>query len=244
MSSGKRIGIEKLIGETLERGSFQLGGVRDHRWRRNNRLGWLMVILVLTVIVSPFVVPLPARACSPMPWTFSQASEGSVAALYGLVSHVSEDGRQATLEVRSYAGPDKAPQKVVLPSTVDSQDRDRNCPDFSVKFKTGQQYVVFLADISPSVKLAYPEWITAFPVQDGQVTIGYPEGEQAALDPQMKQFADMKKTSVQFPTRSSPVWYSSGHSGIRMAILGGISVVVIGAAAAIWLRSRRKNKLV
>lgn len=237
--------VETRIGRSMERASFRLGAVCDLGGRRKNRLGWLMALLVLTtVILSPFAVPSPAGACSPIPWTFSQASDGSVAALHGLVSHVSEDGRQATLEVRSYAGPDKAPQKVLLPSTVDSRDGDHMCPDFSVKFKAGQTYVVFLADIPPSIKLAYPEWITAFPVQEGQVTIGYPLGEQAPLDQQMKQFAEKKQTAVQYPTRSSPVWYSSGNSGIRMAILGGIGVVVIAAAVAIWQRSRRKNKTV
>ncbi|MFK7693744.1 hypothetical protein [Paenibacillus sp. HJGM_3] len=212
-------------------------------WRK-----WVTALAVLAGIVSILGFGgKPALACSPKPWSFAEVSQGAVAAVQGVADKVSPDGRQATLEVSAYAGPDKAPKTVMLPATVDSREGGGSgagdCPDFSVQFQPGQAYVVLLAELPPAMRLAYPQWVTAFPVLDGQLVTGMRETDRAPVAEQLSQFAQAKGTAVQYPTQLSPVWYPPGGRSGFAVVWVGLAVVIAGGGIALWLRAQRRREV-
>jgi len=168
------------------------------------------------------------HACSPRPWSFEDAYESKVM-VYGKVADISEDGRKVTLDVITYAGPDKAPQTIYLPETVDNRSENstaNTCPDFSMKFKKGEEYVFFLSDIPPHLTLLSPSWITASAVEDGQVVVGFPNGEKDSLQDRLKGFADSKNYTIQSPNSTSPIWGKSDKLLVPSMIIVGLRIML------------------
>ncbi|WP_199616094.1 hypothetical protein [Paenibacillus alkalitolerans] len=149
-----------------------------------------------------------AYACSPAPWSFEEAYE-SKAMVYGKVIDTSNDGRKATVDVISYAGPDEPPKRIHMPETVDDRNKypaGYECPDFSMKFKTGEEYIFFLSDIPPNLQLLSPSYRTGSLVEDGRVVVGLPRGETDSLQRRLHHFAEYKGYTIQSPKDASPVW--------------------------------------
>lgn len=138
--------------------------------------------------------------------------------IYGNVVETEQDGRKATVDVISYAGPGKPPRTIHMPVTVDDRDQypaGDSCPDFSMKFEAGAEYVFFLADIPPNLALLAPSWITAAPVDSGQmtVTVFYPKDNKDDLHTRLKDYADFKGYEIQSPSSHSPIWGGGSGSG-------------------------------
>jgi|GEM_PF-648627 len=175
----------------------------------------------------------PVHACSPAPWSFEDAYK-SKAMVYGKVIETTNGGRKATVDVISYMGPGKAPRTVHMPVTVDDRDQYEagySCPDFSMKFEAGEEYVFFLADIPPNLQYLKPSWITAAHVEDRQaaVTIGYPDDSKDDLMSRLKQYGDQKGYMLQLPDSDSPVWGSESGGGWLMygIILAALSIIAV-----------------
>ncbi|WP_054026334.1 hypothetical protein [Bacillus sp. FJAT-28004] len=188
-------------------------------------------VVLLTVSCICLFILMKANfvhACSPLPWKFEDAYE-SKAMVYGKVADSSEDGRKVTLDVISYAGPDQAPQTIYLPETIDNRSKypaGNTCPDFSMKFKKGEEYVFFLADVPPNLKLYSPSWITASAVVDGEVVVGLPNGEKDSLQNHLQTFAQSKDYTIQSPNHSSPVWGKSDMLLLPSIIIVGLRMLL------------------
>lgn len=191
---------------------------------RNKVLLLTLSCICLFIVVNANFV----HACSPIPWNFEEAYE-SKAMVYGKVADISEDGRKVTLVVTSYAGPGKVPQTIYLPETIDNRSKypaGNECPDFSMKFKSGEEYVFFLSDIPPNLRLLSPSWITASKVENGQVVVGYPNGETDSLEDRLKEFADSKNYELQSPHSTSPVWGKSDKLLVPSMIIVGLRIML------------------
>lgn len=194
----------------------------------------------LLFLVSVIAVSVkPAYACDPASWTIKEAYE-SKAMVYGKVADTENGGRKATVDVISYIGPKQAPRTIYMPATIDDRDNypaGYSCPDFSMTFKEGEEYVFFLADIPPNLRLLSPSWRTASLVEEGQVTVELSRGKQDDLQRQLKSFAESKGLSIQAPTRYSPVW--GGDRGwLWLALL----LIGFGVAAGSYYVSRMRAK--
>jgi hypothetical protein len=167
------------------------------------------LITAISICFSMFVIFSPVHTCSPPEWFFEEAYD-SKAMIHGKVLGTENNGRKATVEVITYVGPSKAPRKVYLPSTIDSRGNEKdqyNCPDFSMKFAVGKEYVFFLSDIPPNIELFSPTWRTAALVYNKEhVVVENYHGEQDSLDKRLIAFAELKGYGIQKPTKQSPVW--------------------------------------
>ncbi|HZG78210.1 MAG TPA: hypothetical protein VEZ72_20320 [Paenibacillus sp.] len=200
------------------------------------RIALLTAWSALLVLLVP---PTPAQACSPAPWTFEEALRAK-AMVYGKVAKSDHDQRAATVEVLSYVGPGEAPRLVQLPGTKDSRAAIPDpCPDFSMTFEEGSEYVFFLSDIPPNLQLLEPQWRTASLVASGQLIVGMPRGETDALKDRLRQFAEAKGYEIQVPNRNSPVWETGNH-WIQWPIF--IILVVVGVLLGfIFFLFRKRN---
>lgn len=188
----------------------------------------VLLLAVIICLLATHLTAVPVYACSPAPWTFEQALS-SKAMIYGKVIESADDNRQATVEVFSYVGPEPAPRIVHLPSTIDSNEgsAEHLCPDFSMRFVAGSEYVFFLADIPPHLQLLEPKWITASAVDNGQLIVGLPRGETDSVAHRLQQFAEENGYKIQTPARSAPVWGEEGGVNGQVVILIVATVCLI-----------------
>ncbi|TLS49583.1 hypothetical protein FE782_24655 [Paenibacillus antri] len=171
------------------------------------------IFVALAVCYALFANEAPAYACSPAPWFFEDAYE-SKAMVYGKVIETENDGRKATVDVISYVGPNHAPARIRMPETIDDRDQypaGYSCPDFSMKFEPGEEYIFFLRDIPPNLRLLSPSYRTASNVENGQVIVGLPRGETDSLQHRLQEFARISGYPIQSPDRSSPVWSDNNN---------------------------------
>ncbi|WJH35342.1 hypothetical protein N6H14_04675 [Paenibacillus sp. CC-CFT747] len=107
-----------------------------------------------------------------------------------------------------------------------------SCPDFSMRFKTGEAYLFFLADVPPRLRLLEPQWRTASPVRNGQVMVRIPHGETATLEERLQSFAALRNVAVQTPDSGSPVWGGTIWGKLRwLATAAGAALAVLGLGA-------------
>lgn len=199
----------------------------------------IIVLLVSIVSIMMFLNIVPVYACSPAPWSFEDAYK-SKSMVYGKVIDTDKGGRKATLDVIRYVGPNQPPKRIYMPETVDDRDKypaGNECPDFSMKFKEGKEYVFFLKDdVPPNLELLSPNYITASLVEDGQVTVGLPRGEKDSLHKRLQYFAQSKGYEIQSPNNASPVW-GGNHS-----LLWGILVTVATCFILVYFYLKRFKK--
>lgn len=161
-------------------------------------------LLGALALVFLLVAEVPVMACDPLPWNIWELGKEARALLVGRVIEVSEDGRQAALEIAAYVGPGEAPRRVLLPPTEDGSFA--TCPDMSVIFKADHDYLVLLAEIPPQLALLRPKGPTAMQVAaDGTIEINI-VGDREALDSVLSQLSERRSQTVQEPAPGSPEW--------------------------------------
>lgn len=191
-------------------------------------MGKMIAAVAMAIVVAAIWKAEEARACEPAPWSFAALAGSSEAIVYGEAKRVSQDGRQAELRVTGYAGPGKAPSAVNLPPTESGlRSTDHICPDFSVKFRQGAVYLVFLKKAGAAPELLHPDWVTALEADgDGRAMVdifGTTESAEALL----QLYASERGWSVQTPEAKAPVW------GTSRSRYGEGALPALAAAAAI-----------
>ncbi|WP_127583714.1 hypothetical protein [Paenibacillus koleovorans] len=191
------------------------------------------------ILVAFFLPPQSAHACSPAPWSLEDAYKAE-AMVHGKVVSTSKEGRQATIDVLAYVGPEAGPtpKKIRLPATVDARPNypaGYACPDFSMKFQPGEEYVFFLADVSPRLALFAPSWITASRVENGLVYLTN-NGAKDSLQLHLSAYAVSKEYRIATPTANGPFW------GKGPAVPRGFAILlVLTAILACSYRQTKQN---
>ena len=108
-----------------------------------------------------------------------------------------------------------------------------------MKFVEGSEYVFFLSDIPPNLRLLEPQWITASFVENEQLTVGM-RGEKDPLQYRLQEFAASKGYNIQTPTKNSPIWGADISSIWLIFIL----IVACFLLYIIYLYRKRTEKCV
>lgn len=147
-------------------------------------------------------------ACEPQYWSISSLTEDSKAEsiVYGEVMEIKKSGRQATLKVISYIGKKEAPSIIQLPPTVDSRNAQDDCGDFSLKFQSGERYIVFLASDYPKLQLLNPSGITALLVNPKNEVNLETNNKTGNIENVLNDLSQKMNYKIKLPDDSSPIW--------------------------------------
>lgn len=169
-------------------------------------------------------------ACEPAFWSAEKLAAQSGSIVYGRVSDISEDNRQATVDVYRFLGNEEAPSTIKLPPTKDSRNFRDNCPDFSVKFRKDIDYVIFLKSHDSAAELLSVDGLTALHVVNNEVDSNA-SGQKVNVDALLNDFSAATNLPLQKPASDAPAW--GVESAVPMAAIL-IGTIVIAATAMIW----------
>lgn len=171
-------------------------------------------------------------ACTVMPWNFEDLAGRAEALVRGRVIRVEEGGRVAVLAVTEYLGPGTVSRELRVGPTENSGGREFECPDLSVVFHRGQEYIVLLDGNGPASRLAHPKGKTAVPV-DAQGMI------QVRMDSAEKRSA--QAFMLEFAVRHGRVAWGEGWGQVRL-VLAVVIVAGLGVGLAAWFGRRRRTR--
>jgi hypothetical protein len=171
----------------------------------------------------------PTRSASG-PWP-----DNTIAIIRGKAVSVSEDRRQAELQISAYVGPERdAPAVVSLPATDNGSPRHSKCADPSNRFTVGQEYVVFLSSLPPNLKLTSSAGTTAHWVTED----GLLHGLKLTPEHLLQDFAEKRGFKAITATDPKVRWSPFPYLWVSV-----ITILLVGAALAAVLY-RRKQKAV
>lgn len=178
-------------------------------------------------------------ACSPAPWSYDLLEKDSMAVVYGEVIVIGNEGRDATLKVESYVGPGEAPSVVHLPSTESSQKTsDDPCPDFSMKFQKGQNYLVFLKEVGDTPALLHSDGTTALEVQGNKAIVNM-QNDKEDVSILLQKYAMDHQQEMKTPEQGAPVWGEDNNNNL---FIGGGAVLIVFGVILFYLIKRKKAK--